>query len=85
MDYKPMKILLRASVVAVSVLISSVAFAQDSDQGAVAKACADDIAKMCADKEQGSGQVRACVAANKDKVSAACKTALDTTGLRRRQ
>lgn len=48
--------------------------------GPVATACKDDIPKFCAGKEHGQGEVRACLEANKDKVSAACKTALDTTG-----
>jgi hypothetical protein len=46
----------------------------------VATACKDDIPKLCAGKEHGQGDVRACLESNKDKVSAACKTALDTTG-----
>ncbi len=49
-------------------------------QGPVATACKDDIPKLCAGKEHGQGEVRACLEANKAKVSAACKTALDTTG-----
>jgi hypothetical protein len=46
----------------------------------VETACKDDIPKLCAGKEHGQGDVRACLESNKDKVSAACKTALDTTG-----
>jgi hypothetical protein len=49
-------------------------------QGPVATACVDDIAQFCAGKEHGQGEVRACLDANKDKVTAACKTALETTG-----
>lgn len=48
--------------------------------GPVSTACKDDIAEFCAGKEHGQGEVRACLEANKDKVSSACKTALDTTG-----
>ena len=57
--------------------ITTCAWAQ---QGPVATACKDDIPKFCAGKEHGQGEVRACLEANKDKVSASCKTALDTTG-----
>jgi len=57
--------------------IANFAWAQ---QGPVATACKDDIQKFCAGKEHGQGEVRACLEANKDKVTAACKTALDTTG-----
>ncbi len=55
----------------------SPAFAQ---QGPVAMSCKGDIAKYCADKEHGKGEVRACLEAAKDKVTEECKTALDTTG-----
>jgi hypothetical protein len=58
-------------------LLSSTAFAQT---GPIATACKDDIPKYCAGKKHGQGEVRACLEANKDKVSAACKKALDTTG-----
>ncbi|MEQ1717896.1 MAG: cysteine rich repeat-containing protein [Hyphomicrobium sp.] len=51
-----------------------------AQQGPVATACKDDIPKLCAGKEHGQGEVRACLEANKDKVSAACKAALDSTG-----
>lgn len=51
-----------------------------AQQGPVATACKDDIPKYCAVKEHGQGEVRACLEANKDKVTTACKAALDTTG-----
>jgi len=51
-----------------------------AQQGPVASACKEDIAKFCADKEHGEGEVRACLEANKDKVASTCNTALETTG-----
>jgi hypothetical protein len=60
-----------------AVAFVSTAFAQ---QGPVAMSCKDDIAKYCADKEHGKGEVRACLEANKNKVTDQCKAALDTTG-----
>jgi hypothetical protein len=61
--------------------IGSMAFSAASAQtGPVADACKDDIAKYCADKSHGSGEVRTCLEEQKDKVSAECKTALETTG-----
>ncbi len=48
-------------------------------QGPVITQCKDDIAKYCAGKAH-DGSARACLEANKANVSAACKTALDTTG-----
>lgn len=46
----------------------------------MASACNDDIAKLCAGKTHENREARTCIEANKDKVSAACKTALETTG-----
>lgn len=51
-----------------------------AQKGPVASACKDEIAKFCADKQHGQGQIRACLEGHKDQASAACKTALDTTG-----
>lgn len=48
-------------------------------QGPVITQCKDDIAKFCAGKSH-DGEVRACLEAKKAEVTAACKTALDTTG-----
>lgn len=59
-----------------SLLISTGAVAQ----GSVATACKDDMPKVCAGKEHVQGEMRSCLEANKDKVSAACKTALESTG-----
>ncbi|MGE0022202.1 MAG: cysteine rich repeat-containing protein [Hyphomicrobium sp.] len=65
---------------AVLVLGSVFATGAYAQQGPVATACKDDIPKFCAGKEHGQGEIRACLEANKDKVSAACITALDSTG-----
>ena len=48
--------------------------------GPVAAACQDDIAEYCADKSHGNRGVRTCLEQNREKVSEACRTALDTTG-----
>lgn len=63
-----------------TIAFTGAALAQGAGQGPVAKACVDDIAKLCAGKEHGGGMVRGCLEANKDKVSAECKAALDSTG-----
>lgn len=60
--------------------LAALATAPLAQQGPVATACKDDIPKYCAGKEHGQGEVRACLEANKDKVTAACKEALETTG-----
>jgi hypothetical protein len=62
------------------VLCAALATGVQAQKGPVATACKDEIPKLCAGKEHGHGEVRACLEANKDKVSAACKTALETTG-----
>jgi Cysteine rich repeat len=73
---------LRASLAAatLTLALATGAVAQGAGQGPVGQNCTEDIAKFCAGKEHGGGEVRACLEANKDKVSDACKTALDTTG-----
>ena len=48
-------------------------------QGPVITHCKDDIARFCAGKRH-DGEMRGCLKAKKVEVSAACKTALDTTG-----
>lgn len=48
--------------------------------GPVATACKADLAKLCAGKSHANREARTCLEANKAKVSAACKTALETTG-----
>ena len=54
--------------------------AASAQTGPVMEACNDDIANYCADKVHGNGEIRDCLEENRDKVSDACKTALDTTG-----
>jgi hypothetical protein len=39
------------------------------------EACKADVQKFCADVPRGQGKMRACLDANKDKLSAECKTA----------
>lgn len=51
-----------------------------AEDGPVAKACAEDKAKFCADVPHGGGQVRACLDANQDKVSETCRTAMGLHG-----
>ena len=61
-------------------LVEGPAMAQGNGTGPVAKQCASDIQKFCPDKQHGHGEVRACLESNKDKVTPACKEALETTG-----
>lgn len=65
----------------VAAILSTMTFAAaaSAQHGPVATACADDIPKFCAGKEHGQGEIRACLEANKDKVSAACRSALENT------
>lgn len=69
--------LLNLAVIALAAALASPALAQNRP---VATACQDDIAKLCAGKSHVNREVRTCLEANKSKVSAACKTALDSTG-----
>jgi Cysteine rich repeat len=72
---------MRATKTIAATLLITIACAATgaAQHGPVASACKDDIPKFCAGKEHGQGEVRACLEAHKDKVSAACKTALENT------
>ncbi|WP_082077029.1 hypothetical protein [Bradyrhizobium sp. LTSPM299] len=59
------------------VSLSSAAFAQDSDH-AQRGACRDDVQKLCAGVERG--QIRDCLAGQKDKLSDACKARVESRG-----
>jgi hypothetical protein len=68
------------AIAAALLALAALSTAAQAQQGPVATACKDDIPNYCAGKEHGQGEVRACLEANKDKVTAACKEALETTG-----
>jgi hypothetical protein len=65
-----------ALAVLAATLLSTAVYGQS---GPVATSCANDIAKLCAGKPH-DGSVRICLEQDYEKVSSACKTALDTTG-----
>ncbi|NPV21610.1 MULTISPECIES: cysteine rich repeat-containing protein [Bradyrhizobium] len=62
----------------IAVMTAASAYAQGT--GPVATQCAADIQSLCSGKQHGQGQVRACLDTHRDKVSADCRAALDTTG-----
>lgn len=72
-----MKFVFAMAASAVVIVASGLSVAAQT--GPVAKACQNDIAKMCADRPH-DGSVRICLEMNYESVSAACKRALDTTG-----
>jgi len=73
--------------VAVSAVLmgTPAAYAQGTGTGPVARACVTDIQQYCAGLEHGQGEIRDCLEANKDKVSAQCREALETTGFGRKR
>lgn len=77
---KPLQLVAWAGV---SAIVATAALAQQPGrgpgQGPVVAQCQDDIAKFCAGKAH-EGETRACLTAKKAELSAACKTALETTG-----
>ena len=73
-----MRMIMLAAAAALA-MVGGSALAQQG-AGPVASACAEDIAKLCAGKSHANREARVCLEANKAKVSAACKTALDSTG-----
>ncbi|MEQ1652788.1 MAG: hypothetical protein ABL897_09885 [Hyphomicrobium sp.] len=70
-----MRKLLISGAMALTTITSATA-----QQGPVASACAVEMEKLCAGKSHAQREMRNCLEANKDKVSAPCKTALETTG-----
>ena len=71
-----MRNLALALVLAATAMFQGVGFAQT---GPVAKMCAADIAKYCAGKGHTAGQTRSCLERNRKKVTAECRSALDST------
>ncbi len=67
-------------IAAASLIAVTAAYAQGTGTGPVATACKAEITKYCANKGHGDRQTRTCLEANVSKLSADCKTALDTTG-----
>jgi hypothetical protein len=63
-----------------ALLASSPTLAQGAGAGPVGTQCKADMAKFCKGSQHGNMEARACLEANRDKVSAACRRALDTTG-----
>jgi hypothetical protein len=60
-------------------LASAPGFAQDDapEKGKRFQACKADREKFCADVPRGEHKTRPCLEANKDKLSAECKAALE--------
>lgn len=80
------RILTPAAVMCAALLMAAPAGAQGFGQGGgqgngpVGKMCASELAKYCAGVPHGAGKARACLDANRDKVSDNCRWALDNTG-----
>lgn len=76
------------ALVSLAALVAVPAMAQRAGrgpgQGPVMTQCKTDIAKYCAGKGHG-GATRSCLEAKKADVTAACRTALESTGGGRRQ
>jgi hypothetical protein len=68
---------LRFAIVVISLGFSGAAFAQtaSADQRG---ACKADYEKFCAGTAPGGGRIVACLSKQRDKLSDACKKALDT-------
>ncbi|MBS0246469.1 MAG: hypothetical protein JSR61_07590 [Proteobacteria bacterium] len=58
---------------------------QGPGTGPVVAACQNETQQLCEGKEHGGGAIRACLEANRAKLSTDCKNALDSTGPGRRR
>lgn len=65
---------------AATALMALAAGAVAAQNGPVAQSCAAELTKYCSDKPHVKGEARACLDANRDKLSEGCRHALDTTG-----
>ena len=63
-----------------ALLSSSASVAQGTGAGPVGTQCKADMAKFCKSAQHGNMEARACLEANRGKVSADCRRALDSTG-----
>ncbi|CCE04855.1 conserved exported hypothetical protein [Bradyrhizobium sp. STM 3843] len=72
--------MIRTVLLAAAIVVASATSALAQGTRVVSAQCATDIQTFCAGKGHGSGQTRSCLEANRDKVSADCRHALDTTG-----
>lgn len=62
-----------------AIALAGVAGTALAQSGPVATSCAGDIGKLCANKPH-DGSTRICLERAYDKLSAGCKSALDSTG-----
>lgn len=60
--------------------VFSVVTSTHAQQGPVAAACEAELASLCAGKPHQGGEARSCLESNRDKLSDACRKALDSTG-----
>jgi hypothetical protein len=64
----------------IALLSSSASTAQSAGAGPVGAQCQADMAKFCAGVRHGSMEARNCLEANRDKLSSACRRAIDNSG-----
>lgn len=71
---------LAAMIVIVSVASPGISVAQPAGPGPVSRVCSSDIQKFCRGLRHGRAEVRSCLEDNRNRVSPACRRALDATG-----
>jgi Cysteine rich repeat len=69
---------LHAAILACAIGLSGPAFAQTTPTADQRGACGADYQKYCIGTEPGGGRVVACLNQHRDKLSAACKKAIDS-------
>lgn len=65
-----------ASVLILSILSVPALAADAPPRGAVREACKADVEALCPGIQPGGGRIKACLRANKDKLSEGCKSAI---------
>jgi len=70
---------LRAALV-VTALVATMSFALAQDmRGQARQACGEDYKRLCAGTSPGDGRIRKCLTDNFDKLSEACKQAMNAS------
>ncbi len=71
---------MKTSILILTLLTFAASAPALAQRGTVAAQCAPDIQAYCPDAGHGARQTRTCLEKNRDKLTAECRQALDSTG-----
>lgn len=68
---------MKRAVLLVALLLVFAGSASAQDRSSLRASCVDDFKKFCQHVQPGKGAIKQCLLAQTDKISSACKTALE--------